>query len=200
MNMAVVRNREIEIAQNEPQSVNGRILLLSSVARWFAIISLVMIFLAALYLVYVMFFDFAELNNALEQPELPDGFVGGLPASVKILLLLLLFLESLPSIIGFYTANKLFSAFKEGEIFTVDTANRVSLIGWVVFVLPVVSLVISILVPLFLGIFKTAGFVSISIDFNEGDMMAMVFGLLFVILGRVMMEAVKISDENQQFV
>jgi hypothetical protein len=147
-----------------------------------------------------MFFETQGLEEILDQEKLPAGFIGGLPVAVKLLIYILALSELFPAIVGFYSAAALFKAFGRGEVFTQKAAQRVGLIGWVVVAIPLASNIFAIMIAGILAAFKTAGEVSIIVDFDEGDMMAVVFGLLVVILGKVMVEAIKISDENRQFV
>jgi len=170
------------------------------VARWCAWIGLAIIAFVTVYLAYVVFYNSAELVEMLKQQYLPKGFFAGLPLVVKLIIYVAMLCQTLPALIGFYNANILFSEFNDGVVFTKDAAKRIGLIGWVIVVIPLWTIIVDLAISGVLAAFRTVGKVGVSISFENSDMMAIVFGLLFVILGRIMGEAAKISDENRQFV
>ncbi len=190
---------------NNDQSQAGvdaqlRIQTLSNVAKWCARFGLFAFALAMLFLAYELLYDPSELEELFEQNKLPKGFIAGLPFVVRSLLFVVAVASMFPGVIGFCVATELFSSFSKGEVFTSVAAGRISLIGWALVALPLADTIGNLLISGILALFKTIGEVSFTVDFDEGDLMAIVFGLLFVILGRVMMEAVKISEENKQFI
>lgn len=177
-----------------------RIQTLSNVAKWCARFGLFAFTLAMVFLAFKIFFAPSGLEDAFEQLKLPNGFIGGLPLAVRVLLFAIAVASMFPGVIGFCVATELFSSFSKGEVFTSDASEKISLIGWALVALPLANTVGNLLVSGILFLFKTTGKVSFSIDFDDGDLMAVVFGLLFVILGRVMKEATKLSEENKQFI
>ena len=195
-----MKNRNVNQADHANSEIKLRIQFLSRVARWCAWIGLAIIAFIAVYLVYVVFFNSAGLAEMLSQQYLPAGFFAGLPLVAKLIVYVAMLCQALPALIGFYNANILFSEFNDGVVFTEDAAKRIGLIGWVIVVIPLWTIIVDLAIAGVLAMFKTVGKVSMSVSFEESDMMAIVFGLLFVILGRIMGEAAKISDENRQFV
>ena len=177
-----------------------RIQTLSTVAKWCARFGLSAFTLAMIFLAFKIFFDPSGLEDAFEQFNLPKGFIGGLPLVVRALIFAIAVASMFPGVIGFCVATELFSSFSKGDVFTIDASEKISLIGWALVALPLANTIGNLLVSGILFLFKTTGKVSVSIDFDGGDMMAVVFGLLFVILGRVMREAAKLSEENKQFI
>ncbi len=177
-----------------------RIQTLSKVAKWCARFGLLAFALAMLFLALKIFFDPSGLEDAFEQFKLPKGFIGGLPIVVRALIFAIAVASMFPAVIGFCVATELFSSFSKGEVFTSDASGKISLIGWALVALPLANTIGNLLVSSILFLFKTTGQVSFSIDFDDGDVMAIVFGLLFVILGRIMAEAAKLSEENRQFI
>ena len=191
----------LNIDQNQAEmDAQLRIQTLSTVAKWCARFGLFAFALAMLFLASELFFDPSELEELFDQKKLPNGFIGGLPFVVRSLLFVVAVASMFPAVIGFCVATELFSSFSKGEVFTSDAAGKISLIGWALVALPLANTIGNLLISGILLLFKTMGTVSVTIDFDEGDMMAVVFGLLFVILGRVMREAAKLSEENKQFV
>ncbi len=200
-----MKNWNVKQAGHANSEIRLRIKFLSTVARWCAWIGLTIIALTAVYLAYVVYYNPAGLADAglaemLNQQFLPEGFFAGLPLVVKLIIYVAMLGQILPALLGFYSANILFSKFNDGVVFTRDAAKRIRLIGWVIVVIPLWTIIVDLAIAGVLTVFKTVGKVSMTVSFEVTDMMAIVFGLLFVILGRIIGEAVKISDENRQFV
>lgn len=182
------------------EKVLSRIQTLSMIAKWCARFGLLVFSVAVFFMAIKIFFDPAGLEEAFDQAKLPTGFIGGLPFVVRAIIFVIAIASMFPGVVGFYVATQLFSSFSKGEVFTSSAAGKISVIGWVLVALPSAGIIGGLLISGILFLFKTAGSVNVTVNFEDGDLMAIVFGLLFVILGRIMVEAAKLSDENRQFI
>ena len=97
-------------------------------------------------------------------------------------------------------ACNLFSGYRKGAIFTAVSAKRLALVGWAVVALAPVSTLAETLAEAWLARIISPAATKIDISLSENDVYAIVFGLLIVVVGHIMHEAVKLSDENQSFV
>jgi hypothetical protein len=97
---------------------------------------------------------------------------------------------------------KLFGGYRRGEIFTQSAANRLNLIGWAIFAMAPLGLLTKfVLSRLIAGSAQySIGGMSLSFSIADIDFAAVAFGLLAILIGRVLGEAAKLSEENQQFV
>lgn len=108
-------------------------------------------------------------------------------------------------IIGFlmYQTRALFLAFRKNHYFSQEVGQRLSLIGWTLFSIFPMDILISMGIEAVLSYYKTAtaaGQLSVSIGFEIWDLMIVIFGLLIVIFGRVYVEATHIAEENKSFI
>lgn len=102
-----------------------------------------------------------------------------------------------------YQTRALFLAFRKRRYFSQEVGQRLSLIGWTLFSIFPLQILISTGIEFVLSYYNkatTGGQVSVSIGFEIWDLMIVIFGLLIVIFGRVHAEATHIAEENKSFV
>lgn len=173
---------------------------MSTLGKWFAYLGVTVIAIGAMALAYAMFFDTTGLKDFFDDNFVTGQAIAALPVSARMMVYVLAVAQLLPAVAGFVTAVTLFSSFGKGRVFTRELAKRVEIIGWSITTLPLVQGVLGIGVSAILAFYSTTGRLEVSLDCDEGDLMAIIFGLLFVVLGRIMHEAVILSEENRQFV
>jgi hypothetical protein len=106
--------------------------------------------------------------------------------------------HSLALLFGF----QLFRGYRSGEIFTPAAGQRLARVGWcIVAIVPVALASKAILSRVFAAeIQASGGLISLSPTFSDLDPGTIAFGLLAIIVGRVLGEAARLSDENRSFV
>lgn len=94
----------------------------------------------------------------------------------------------------------LFAGIRRKGVFTDQTARRLRAIGWLVFALGPVSVVINAGCTALLGFWRDPTGLSMSIGIEDADLYAMVIGLVIVAFGHIMVDATRIDAENRSFV
>lgn len=137
------------------------------------------------------------------------------PESYSVLARLIVLLSSnlfnLLALYALYWARELFRGYGRGEIFTEASAMRLGRVGWMITLLAPVGFVANfgVLKTIVVAAAPMADAVSfgaadlailVYIGVGELDAFAIVIGLLIVLVGRILSEASKISDENRSFI
>ena len=217
----------LEISSTEKE-VPDKIRSLAYTAQVIAIIGIVLIIGLMMKSFYTAIIDPDELGEIMsfvrenigESPDFKDAVANGiisypLPRSYTLEFRAIFFvIPLLSSFLGLYAllyALRLFRGYRGGNIFTETSANRLVRIGWlVVLIAPVTSLEEYWILK---AILITPSPVSILTNYNghdltlisivgvdELDAFAIVIGLLIVLVGRILSEATKISEENRSFI
>jgi hypothetical protein len=99
---------------------------------------------------------------------------------------------------------QLFQGFRRGEIFSKHAASRLTRIGWALFAMaPVCILIKYNLNRLMLAQQPGGGSgsgMSMALSVFDIDVSAIAFGLLAIIIGKVLAEAVRLAQENEMFI
>jgi Protein of unknown function (DUF2975) len=96
---------------------------------------------------------------------------------------------------------QLFRGYRRGDIFTVAAANRLNWIGWIILATAPVGVFTRIMLGRMIS-GSVQGSTGFSMAFSPADIdvTSIAFGLLAMIVGRVLGEAVKVAEENRSFV
>lgn len=121
------------------------------------------------------------------------------PATRTIAYLMMLSVTAI-FIFALWTAYRLFADYARGEIFTELAASRLSRIGWAVVAMSPSSTLVDTLSTIVLTINNPPGQRHVSITLDATDLIAIVGGLVLVAVGRIMLEATRVAEENRQFV
>ncbi len=215
-------------AMTERTQATGRIRSWARGAEIVTYIGMAVIVWYCLDSLYSLIFDAAEDEELLtfvysfleSSPEFAPVFEAGqekYPAPeryslwARILILLSSNLINVLALFALYWARELFKGYGRGEIFTEFSALRLGRIGWMItFLAPIgfisdYTLLKTILVAAAPGgavvSFGAPDLALIAyISVGELDAFAIVIGLLIVLVGRILSEASKISDENRSFI
>ena len=95
---------------------------------------------------------------------------------------------------------KLVAGYLRGDVFTLEAANRFRVIGWMIALLFPIGVLCQTIAHMLVTLWTSPGRLSIEIGIGDGDVFALVFGLLIVVVGHVMYQAIAISEENKSFV
>lgn len=156
--------------------------------------------ISALILLLVAFAGGEEADALLREELSAEGFAGPIPAGVRALAY---GLGLPPVLVGLFATDRaraLFAGYRRGEIFTEQAAARLVSIGWAVFALAPVTLTAQMCASLAVSAVDPVGGTHLAVDFGDGDLYAVVFGLLLVAVGRVLHQAAALAEENRAFV
>jgi len=103
-------------------------------------------------------------------------------------------------IVGLWLVLQLFAGYLKGQVFSLAAVQRLRLIGWMVVALFPMGLISEALGSYLFSGWAQAVNTKVEISISDGDVFALVFGLLIVVVGHVMYQALSISEENQSFV
>ncbi|MFK8033630.1 MAG: DUF2975 domain-containing protein [Hyphomicrobiales bacterium] len=141
------------------------------------------------------FFD-AQLVELFEDPDITGPF-NNLERWTAVVLMLV---ENSTGILALWASFRLFTEYRRGNVFTLLAATRLRFIGWMVVLLTPLDMIVETFGTALFTHWAHPGKVNISISFEDVHVFALVFGLVIVVVGHVMYQAIAISDENRAFV
>lgn len=141
------------------------------------------------------FFD-AQLVDLFEDP----GITGPFTNPERLTAVALMLIEDSTGVLALWASFRLFTEYRRGSIFTLMAATRLRFIGWMVVLLTPIDIVVETFGTALFTHWAHPGKVKISISFEDVHVFALVFGLVIVVIGHVMYQAIAISDENSAFV
>ena len=149
---------------------------------------------------YFFLFDTGTLDSEIRGRFFAKNSSLQIDVLKRLFGLVLLFGSSVLGVVGIFYARSLFRGYQRGEVFTLLAAKTIRRIGWIVIGLSVVSQLTNLLGIVVFGFLASPPAFIISFSVEEEDIYAIVFGLLIVIMGHVMYEAVRLSDENREII
>ncbi len=179
---------------------SNKITVISRNAQLVTLAGLVLLFSVLIYLTYLLVANGAQLDIDIAEEFLEPGKTLALNFGQRLIGIVLISLDMIVGIVGLYKASQLFSGFQKGQIFTTEAASQIRTIGWAVVALVPASMIHDTVGAIYFYQILNPGKINLNVSFTDGDIYALVFGLLFVVIGHVMLTAVTISEENQSFV
>ncbi len=142
----------------------------------------------------------ASLDADIAKTFLKHGETLSLSTGQRLIGVKLALVTILIGAIGLNAARQLFAGYRKGEVFTHRSASRFSLIGWTLIVLvPASKIALNVGRYYFSGIAGTGSFEA-EFLLEDVDLYALTFGLLLVVAGQIMRQAVVLMEENKSFV
>jgi hypothetical protein len=179
----------------DPDLAMGRIKHLS---RWASQVALggclVLVGLYVFALVFMTSDEFMYGNFVGKEFKITDSSV------VRAICYGLAFVPMVLYLAGLIAMRRLMALFEKGFVFTERAALEITRIGWYVALIAPVSIGCMTLGSVLLTWSNGPGQRAFSFQFGVGDILALSYGGLLIIIGIVMREAAKISDEHRQFV
>lgn len=111
-------------------------------------------------------------------------------------------LSAIPGMLGVWIlwyARDLFRSYRQGEIFTLDNADRLKKIGLGLVLLAPLSIVLSTLTEAILSAWLLHS-LRVNIGLETVEIFSFIFGLLFTVIAQIMFEATRLDAENKSFV
>ncbi len=220
----MILNETLSIQGEAP----SRIRSLARFAQIFSILGMAVIVWYTAEAIYLMMFASAKYDEMLTfaysvlsaSPEFVAVFEAGLPKydvpegyspQARLIVLLSTHLTNFLGFFALFCAWELFRGYGRGEIFTEAAAMRFSRIGWMITLLAPIGFVGDYGFLKTIVVAATPGEaawsfgvvdweLAVFINVGELDVFAIVIGLLIVLVGRILSEASKISDENRSFI
>lgn len=176
-------------------------LKLLSIARWVPIFGLLLIGLLGVVLTWSFLSESPAVSDFIRSEYGDAVAVDGELSTMASGLGLLIWLLSISSAaIGLWLAHRLLSDYYFGRIFSLSSARRLRLIGWMVVLVSPLGIICETLGIFLVGWLTDASTKSISISFGHLEVLALAFGLLIVAVGHVMEKAIEIAEENEHFI
>lgn len=136
------------------------------------------------------------INNAF--PELP--ITTGITTVKRVGLLVLLAFPVGVTLYGFWHARLLFASYEKGEVFTSRAASHIRLVGLAMLTSAVLSVAVHTLGSVLLTYDNAAGSRAVVVSVSGDTYLLLLAGGLLIVIGWVMREAARLSEENRQFV
>ncbi|MEP4197588.1 MAG: DUF2975 domain-containing protein [Aliishimia sp.] len=99
-----------------------------------------------------------------------------------------------------WSIRKLFIAYRDGSVFSPDSARKLRHIGWVILAMAPASMLGTFLGGMWLSAWATRSSVHGQIAIEDTDIYAIIIGLVIVSVGHVMTLAADLDAENRAFV
>lgn len=135
-------------------------------------------------------------NNLSPETQAAINFSGAKKAQVRVLALAGYFA---PFLILF-GAFRMFRALETGAVFSARTVKALRFLGLMVLIEALFRSVFGSLMVLLLTYDAGAGQRTLSISVGSNQLIAILVGIIFLIIGHIFTKAVHISDENRQIV
>lgn len=100
----------------------------------------------------------------------------------------------------FLRVRRLFLGIRARGVFQSGTADGVWQVGWILTLLAAVLLVCETLTAMALSYFAFQDGVSVEVSLEDTHLYCVIIGLVIMALGRVMVDATRLSEENRAFV
>ncbi len=169
-------------------------------ARLAAQIGMMLIAAMIVFSLYCLFFDPSVIDTYIKEAFLSPDAPIKLSFWERVLGLGLVIVIDILGFVAFCYAYKLLTDYQNGDIFTLASSAKIRLIGWLIVALSAVDKIVVLVGVLIFGYLQTPKGVTIRFEVEEQDIYAIIFGLLVVVIGHVMYQAVLISDENKAII
>lgn len=133
---------------------------------------------------------------------IPDGIKILYPMtwSVKILGLMADIIPTIALAYVFFNLTKLFSAFEHNHIFEVNNVKIIRSIGWGLIVNQILSPISEALVTAIVSWKNPHGYGVIKVSLGPANFGIIILAIITLVIAWIFLEAVKLREENQQFV
>lgn len=173
-----------------------RVARLSLWLKWFATIGMIVFVAFGMSLALVP--DWFDNMVMLAYPEIT--IATGITELKRITLLILLCLPLAVTLYGLWNVRMLFDCYARGVVFSPVPASYIRKVGLAMLINVVLSVPIHTFGSVLLTHDNPAGSRQLSVTVSSDTYLLLLLGGLLVVIGWVMQEAARISDENNRFV
>ncbi len=168
---------------------------------WFSTVALGLALLFAAYFIFLSFSDPQHLAQEMAEHlkiEVGDLQLG--TASALLASLIWLTTDFMAAAM-MLLIRQLFAGLREGTgIFTQTTALRLKRVGWVLVLIVPASMIVDGIARAILLFWANPTSIAFGVGFEDGDIYAVILGLMLVALGHIMSDAAQMAEENRAFV
>jgi len=183
-----------------PATPLDRVRRLSAVGIWVSTASIIVAAVALLYIGFWMILRDPFYETALIEDLAIDAYVDQLTLMQAIAGTTLWGAADLVAIAMLWTVRSLFQGFLNDGVFSVLSTTRLRRIGLLLLFLGPVSIISETLGGMLLTFWHTGDSVHGAISIDDGDIYAIVIGLVITAVSHIMLEAARLLEENQSFV
>jgi len=168
--------------------------------EWAANFGLFLFVAVAAYVLYQTMSGSVDQNQGFGLDLDINEFVATL-SGVKLWAIALI--TSVQDILGFVlflTVRALFIGIRTMGVFVQSTARRLRIIGWTIFAMAPANILAELISTALTRWWADHSELTVHISITDTDVNAIVIGLVLVIVSHIMLEAIRIYDENGAFV
>ena len=168
--------------------------------EWATNLALLLMAVLLAYIFYQLVTMPMDITEAMrDELDLGAEFNGF--SKAQIVMILAVQLTSLAlGLVMMLTIRRLFVGIRNGGVFVSATAQRLRTIGWVLIAMAPVSIISEVIVYALVRMWANAKLASMQVSVDDTDVYAVVIGLVLVLVSHIMLEAIRIHDENGTFV
>lgn len=153
-----------------------------------------------IYPAYLFSLDSPQINQYFHTYVIPDGLkIDPIPFG-RMLAAFFLIITKMFAIYAFYRAIRLFQSCRDGHFLSAVSAGHIQVIGWLLIFIPYGTMFSRPLAALALTNGQSLNTFIESLHYGWGTFLATVIGILLVVVGKVFVEAVTISEENKSYI
>lgn len=182
------------------EKAENKIKTIASLVKGLSTICLVFLLLSAAYPVFQVVFDNPLNSDPFLKRLLPKGMEMALVPYGELLASITMFLPGLVGATAMLMLRKLFNGFSAGEIYTFSSAARLRALGWAIFLIAPVNIICKFIAVGFLTSFLNFQMMQLSSVIGWGNIKAITIGLIIVIFGQTLHEAVRHAEENKAMI
>ncbi len=174
-----------------------RLLRIAQGVCLFTLIAFALIVIVTYSMIFVAGASFDELAAS---EVLNKGETASFTIPQRLVFCTLLNLSNVTGYVALWQSYALFRGYLNKKIFTLKSAARLRIIGWMVLLLPIVNGIVGTITVFVVNSWLSVKAVPFDVSLEDSDLFAVAFGLLIVIVGHVMYQAIGIAEENDSFV
>lgn len=168
---------------------------------WFSTLAFCLALLFAVYFIFLSISDPQQLGQKLAGELELDIDSLDLTTASALLASLIWLTTDVMAVAMIVLIRQLFAGIRRGTgIFTQKTAVRLRRVGWVLVLLVPVSAIVDGIARALLRYWADPTGITFGVGFKDGDLFAIILGLMLVALGHIMVDAAHLAEENKAFV
>jgi len=168
--------------------------------EWAANFGLFLLVAVVFYVLYQAVTGTLDPNQGFELDLDINEFVATLSGAKLWVIALITSVQDILGFVLFLTVRALFIGIRTMGVFVQSTARRLRIIGWTVFAMAPASILAELISTGLTRWWADHSELTVHISISDTDVYAVVIGLLLVVVSQIMLEAIRIYDENGAFV
>lgn len=180
--------------------VMGKIQRTATIGIWLSTGAVAVALTVIFYFLATAFSDSDMLARELSAQLDLDPALTQLPTSHAVLAAALWLVMDVIGVVLLMTVRQLFVGIKTIGIFTPQSALQLRRIGWMLFALGPVSIILNALTGTLMQYWANPNSLSIEIALEDTDVYAIVIGLVIVAVAHIMVSAAQLSEDHKAIV